>query len=76
MRLPYELHLALRYTRFHRGRTSFSLVTLISIAGVAVGTAALVIALALMTGFQQDPDVNQGGGNENNHHSHRRHGHI
>jgi lipoprotein-releasing system permease protein len=54
LRLPYELHLALRYTRFHRGRTSFSLVTLISVAGVAVGTAALVIALALMTGFQQD----------------------
>ncbi len=54
MRLPYELHLALRYTRFHRGRTSFSLVTLISVLGVAVGTAALVIALALMTGFQRD----------------------
>ncbi len=54
MRLPYEPYLALRYLRFHRGRTFLSVITLISVAGVTVGTAALVIALALMTGFQQD----------------------
>lgn len=54
MRLPYELHLALRYLRFHRGRTFLSIITLISVAGVTVGTAALVIALALATGFQED----------------------
>jgi len=51
---PFELHLAIRYLRVHRGRTFLSVITLISIAGVAVGTAALVIALALMTGFEQD----------------------
>jgi lipoprotein-releasing system permease protein len=38
----------------HRGRTFLSVITLISVAGVAVGTAALVIALALMTGFEDD----------------------
>lgn len=54
MRMPYELHLALRYLRFHRGRTFLSLITLISVAGVAVGTAALVIALSLMNGFVRD----------------------
>jgi lipoprotein-releasing system permease protein len=54
VRLPYELHLALRYLRFHRGRTFLSIITLISVAGVTVGTAALVIALALATGFQED----------------------
>ena len=54
MRLPYELYLALRYLRFHRGRTFLSVITLISIAGVMVGTAALVIALSLMAGFMQD----------------------
>jgi lipoprotein-releasing system permease protein len=53
-RKPYELELALRYLRFHRGRTFLSMITLISIAGVAVGTAALVIALALMSGFVED----------------------
>ena len=54
MRLPFELHLALRYLRFHRGSAFLSVITLISVAGVTVGTAALVIALALMTGFQED----------------------
>jgi lipoprotein-releasing system permease protein len=54
VRLPFELHLALRYLRFHRGSAFLSVITLISVAGVTVGTAALVIALALMTGFQQD----------------------
>jgi lipoprotein-releasing system permease protein len=44
----------MRYLRFHRGRTFLSLVTAISVAGVMVGTAALVIALALMAGFVQD----------------------
>jgi len=53
-RLPYELHLALRYLRVHRGRTFLSVITVISVAGVAVGTAALVIALALMSGFVED----------------------
>lgn len=52
--LPYELFLALRYLRFHRGRAFVSIITLISIAGVAVGTAALVIALALNAGFVAD----------------------
>lgn len=54
MTLPYELYLALRYIRLRRGRLSLSVVTLISVAGVAVGTAAMVIALALMTGFHED----------------------
>ena len=54
MAVPFELYLAARYLRVHRGRTFLSVITIISIAGVAVGTAALVIALALMTGFEQD----------------------
>ncbi len=54
MRLPYEPYLALRYLRYHRGRTFLSVITLISVAGVTVGAAAMVIALSLMTGFQQD----------------------
>lgn len=54
MNVPYELRLAVRYLRVHRGRTFLSVITLISVAGVAVGTAALVIALALMTGFEED----------------------
>jgi lipoprotein-releasing system permease protein len=52
--VPYELLLAVRYLRVQRGRTFLSVITMISVAGVAVGTAALVIALALMTGFEDD----------------------
>jgi lipoprotein-releasing system permease protein len=52
--LPFELYLALRYLRFHRGRTFLSVITSISVAGVTVGTAALVIALSLMSGFVED----------------------
>lgn len=54
MAAPYEVHLASRYLRFHRGRGFLSVITIISLAGVAVGTAALVIALSLMTGFRED----------------------
>jgi len=54
VRLSYEAFLALRYLRFHRGRTFLSVITLISVGGVAVGTAALVIALALNAGFVAD----------------------
>jgi lipoprotein-releasing system permease protein len=54
MNVPYELHLAVRYLRVQRGRTFLSVITIISVAGVAVGTAALVIALSLMTGFEED----------------------
>jgi lipoprotein-releasing system permease protein len=54
MNVPYELLLAFRYLRVQRGRTFLSVITIISVAGVAVGTAALVIALSLMTGFEED----------------------
>jgi lipoprotein-releasing system permease protein len=53
MSSPYEFHLAVRYLRFHRGRGFLSVITAISVAGVTVGTAALVIALSLMTGFTE-----------------------
>lgn len=52
--MGYSFYLALRYLRVHRGQTFLSVITLISIAGVAVGAAALVIALSLMAGFEAD----------------------
>jgi lipoprotein-releasing system permease protein len=54
VKLPYELYLALRYLRFYRGHTFLSIITFISVAGVTVGTAALVISLSLMAGMVQD----------------------
>ena len=52
MDLPFELFVALRYLLARRKQAFISLISLISVLGVAVGVMALVIALALMTGLQ------------------------
>lgn len=50
--LPFELLLALRYLRPRR--TFVSVITLISVVGVALGVAVLIIVLSVMSGFSQD----------------------
>ena len=50
--MAFELYVALRYLRAKRKQKLISLVTLISIAGVTVGVAALVIAMAINNGVQ------------------------
>ena len=52
MDLPFELFVALRYLLAKRKQAFISLISLISVLGVAVGVMALLIALALMTGLQ------------------------
>lgn len=52
--LPFELYVALRYLTARRKQASIASTSLISILGVLVGVMALVIALALMTGMQQE----------------------
>ena len=52
--LGYELIVALRYLRSARTASFLSLITAISIAGVVVGVAALVIVLAVMNGFREE----------------------
>jgi lipoprotein-releasing system permease protein len=54
MNVPFELHVALRYLIAKRKQAFISVISLISILGVTVGVMALVIALALMTGLQQE----------------------
>src|SRR5882757_401717 len=51
-RLPFELLLALRYLR--PKRTFVSIITLISIVGVALGVAVLMIVISVMSGFDHD----------------------
>jgi len=48
----FELFVALRYLLAQRKQAFISLISLISVLGVAVGVMALLIALALMTGLQ------------------------
>ena len=51
MKLPFELALALRYLR--PKRTFVSMITLISIIGVTLGVAVLIIVMSVMSGFGQ-----------------------
>jgi lipoprotein-releasing system permease protein len=51
-RLPFELFLALRYLR--PKRTFVSVITLISVLGVALGVAVLIIVISVMSGFDHD----------------------
>jgi lipoprotein-releasing system permease protein len=51
-RLPFELLLALRYLR--PKRTFVSIITLISILGVALGVAVLIIVISVMSGYDHD----------------------
>ena len=50
--MNFECFIALRYLRAKRKQAFISLITLISIAGVAVGVMALIVVIAVMTGFE------------------------
>ncbi|MGV8074668.1 MAG: lipoprotein-releasing ABC transporter permease subunit [Syntrophobacteraceae bacterium] len=52
--MNFELFVSLRYLMAKRRQTFISLITFISIAGVAVGVMALIVVLAVMNGFQED----------------------
>ncbi len=54
MNLPFELFLALRYLRAKRRLRSISVITVISTMGVAVGVMALIVVMAVMSGFEFD----------------------
>ena len=50
--LPFELFLGLRYLRARGHRTNLSLFVWIGVGGVFLGVSALIVVLAVMTGFQ------------------------
>jgi len=54
MDVPFELQIALRYLLAKRKQAFISVISFISTLGVTVGVMALVVALALMTGLQQE----------------------
>jgi lipoprotein-releasing system permease protein len=54
MRPPFELFVALRYLTAKRKQAFISLISMISMAGIAVGVMALVVGLAVMTGQQRE----------------------
>jgi len=51
--MRYELFIGLRYLKAKRKQTFISIITFISIAGVMVGVMALIVVLAVMSGFEK-----------------------
>jgi lipoprotein-releasing system permease protein len=51
---PFELFIGLRYTRAKRRNHFISFISLISMLGIALGVAALIIVLSVMNGFQKE----------------------
>ena len=52
--MSYELFIGLRYLRAKRKQTFISVNTFISIAGIFLGVAALIVVLAVMNGFETE----------------------
>lgn len=52
--MSYELFIGLRYLRAKRKQTFISVTTFISVAGVFLGVAALIVVLAVMNGFETE----------------------
>jgi len=52
--MSYELFISLRYLRAKRKQIFVSVISLISILGILLGVAALIIVLAVMNGFEAD----------------------
>jgi lipoprotein-releasing system permease protein len=52
--MSYEFFISLRYLRARRKQMFVSIITFISIAGIFLGVAALIIVLAVMNGLQID----------------------
>jgi lipoprotein-releasing system permease protein len=50
--MTFEVFVALRYLRAKRKQTFISLITVLSMAGVALGVCALVVVLSVMSGFE------------------------
>ena len=54
MALPYELRVGLRYTRAKRRNHFISFISMISMFGIALGVAALIVVLSVMNGFHTE----------------------
>ncbi len=57
MKLPYEWQIGLCYTRASKRTTGngfISFIALVSMSGIALGVAALIVVLSVMNGFQKE----------------------
>jgi lipoprotein-releasing system permease protein len=57
LKLPYEWQIGLRYTRADKRTTGngfISFIALVSMSGIALGVASLIVVLSVMNGFQKE----------------------
>lgn len=54
MAYPVEYYIGLKYLLAKRKQTFISIITFISVGGVAVGVMALIVVLAVMSGFERE----------------------
>ena len=52
--MKYELLIGRRYLRSSRGNRFVSFISTISMAGVAIGVAVLIVVLSVMNGFERE----------------------
>ncbi len=52
--MRYELFISLRYLKAKRKQIFISVITFLSMAGVALGVTALIVVLSVMSGFEED----------------------
>ncbi|MBN1239015.1 MAG: lipoprotein-releasing ABC transporter permease subunit [Gammaproteobacteria bacterium] len=52
MKQPYELSVALRYLRARRGDSFISFISIVSMVGIGLAVAVLIVVLSVMNGFE------------------------
>ena len=52
--MPFEFFISRRYLKSRQKQAFISLITLLSIAGITIGVMALIIVIAVMSGFESD----------------------
>jgi len=54
MRIPFEIHVGMRYLRAKRKQAFISVISGFSVLGVMLGVMTLIIVLGVMNGFEKD----------------------
>ena len=54
MRQPYELSIAARYLRTSSGQSFISFISVVSMVGIGLAVAVLIVVLSVMNGFEHE----------------------
>src|SRR4029079_3753133 len=54
MKQPYQISIALRYLRKSRGQSFISFISAVSMVGIGLAVAVLIVVLSVMNGFEHE----------------------